>query len=809
LQQLRVEKVSKFPAIERFTRSRSGRGFALHLGICAVLSVGVSCGFYYFSLDWFKEHKSREKIIALQLVDAFVTNYSASRSQFGSGAPVPASFRAHAIETFNKLNSDNSDFMLASVGRPGREISTPPMDAEMARTVEAFAAVPNPKPVSGLLDVNGERMFRTVYPTLAHEQSCVSCHNALQPDKAQWHLNDVMGAFVIDVPISPFVRTVIWQSAGIGLGLFVALALAGLTISLMHFRQLEALNASAAKLGRTQNFLDSIIENMPASVAVKDARDRCYILINRTAEAIFGIARGDLIGRPDQDSADKDTANDLFPLAGEALHTRELQTVAEQVIHTHHNGTRILTTKNLSIPDETGEARYLLSLSEDITERKQAEARIQHMAHYDALTDLPNRAAFVEHLGRTIDAAAMSEESFAVLSIDLDCFKEVNDTFGHAVGDDVLRELSQQLRAVVGDAYLARLGGDEFTLITPNGDHPGLAEILARRLHASVATELEQKGQRLRVGISIGVAIFPADGSDATTLLNNADAALYRAKAAGRGKTRFFEIEMDNRQRERRAIQHELSSAIARNEFRMHYQPLTKIGGAVIGFEALVRWHHPQRGMVSPATFIPVAEESELIMQIGEWVLREVCREAASWTNPLQIAVNLSPIQFRHGDLAGLVHSVLLETGLAPTRLELEITEGVLVEDFGRGVAILRRLKTLGVRIALDDFGTGYSSMTYLQSFPFDKIKIDKSFISNVKSNPQSAAIVRAVIGLAHGLDLPVLAEGVETKAQLEFLAAESCDEVQGYLMGRPQPIVEYADLIRCDRAAEAKLLSA
>lgn len=222
-----------------------------------------------------------------------------------------------------------------------------------------------------------------------------------------------------------------------------------------------------------------------------------------------------------------------------------------------------------------------------------------------------------------------------------------------------------------------------------------------------------------------------------------------------------------------------------------------------------MRWHHPQRGMVSPATFIPVAEESELITQIGEWVLREVCREAASWTNPLQIAVNLSPIQFRHGDLAGLVHSVLLETGLAPTRLELEITEGVLVEDFGRGVAILRRLKTLGVRIALDDFGTGYSSMTYLQSFPFDKIKIDKSFISNVKSNPQSAAIVRAVIGLAHGLDLPVLAEGVETKAQLEFLAAESCDEVQGYLMGRPQPIVEYADLIRCDRAAEAKLLSA
>jgi len=788
----------------RFMRSRSGRGFLLHLSLCAALSVAVGYGFYHFSLNWFKEHKSSEKIIALQLVDAFVTNYSAVRAQFGPGAPVPASFRAHAIEAFNKQNGDNSEFRLASVGRPGREIVTPPTDVQMARTIEAFAATPNPKPVSALLDVNGEWVFRTVYPTLAREQSCVSCHNALQPDKAQWHLNDVIGAFAIDVPISPFLRTVTWQSTGIALGLFLALALAGLTISLMHFRQLEALDASAAKLGRTQNFLDNIIENMPVSVAVKDARDRCYVLINRTAEAIFGIARGDLIGRRAHDSASKENATDLFPLAGEALRTGELQTIDEHVVHTHHHGIRILTTKNLSIPDETGEQRYLLSLSEDITERKQAEARIEHMAHYDALTDLPNRTAFVEHLTRTIDAAKVKEETFAVLSIDLDCFKEVNDVFGHAVGDDVLRELSQQLRALAGEAYLARLGGDEFILITPDGDHPALAEILARRLHAAVETDLELNGRHLRVGISIGIAIFPADGADATTLLNNAEAALYRAKGDGRGKTRFFETEMDNRLRERRAIQHELSSAIARNELRLHYQPLAKING-----EALIRWHNPQRGLVSPATFIPVAEESGLIMQVGEWVLREACREAASWSRPLQIAVNLSPIQFRHGDLPGLVHSVLLETGLTPTRLELEITEGVLVEDFTRGLSILRRLKLLGVRIAMDDFGTGYSSLSYLQSFPFDKIKIDQSFISNVKSNSHSAAIVRAVIGLAHGLDLPVLAEGVEAKAQLDFLAAESCDEVQGYLMGRPRPIMEYSELIGRSDAAGTKLLSA
>src|SRR6202158_2667525 len=583
--------MNELSPVWRFMQSRSGRRFLLHLSLCAALSGTVGYWFYHFSLNWYKEHKSSEKIIALQLVDAFVTNYSAIRAQFGTNAPVPASFRAHAIEAFNKQNGDNSDFRLASVGRPGREIVTPPTDAQMARTIEAFAATPNPKPVSELLDVNGERVFRTLYPTLAREQSCVSCHNALQPDKAQWHFNDVIGAFVIDVPISPFLRTVIWQSTGIGLGLFLALALAGLTISLMHFRQLEALDASAAKLGRTQNFLDNIIENMPVSVAVKDARDRCYVLINRTAEAIFGITRGDLIGRESNDSSNEKTANDLFPLAGEALRTRDLQTIDEHVVHTHHNGTRILTTKNLSIPDESGEQRYLLSLSEDITERKQAEARIHHMAHYDGLTDLPNRAAFVEHLSRTIDAAKINVESLAVLSIDLDRFKEVNDMFGHAVGDDVLRELSQQLRALAGEAYLARLGGDEFTLITPNGDHPALAEILAGRLHAGVATDLELNGQHLRVGISIGIAIFPTDGTDATTLLNNADAALYRAKAAGPGNTRFFEIEMDNRLRERRAIQHELSSAIARNELRLHYQPLTKMDGEVIGFEALLRWH--------------------------------------------------------------------------------------------------------------------------------------------------------------------------------------------------------------------------
>jgi EAL domain-containing protein (putative c-di-GMP-specific phosphodiesterase class I) len=262
-----------------------------------------------------------------------------------------------------------------------------------------------------------------------------------------------------------------------------------------------------------------------------------------------------------------------------------------------------------------------------------------------------------------------------------------------------------------------------------------------------------------------------------------------------RGSIRFFEPDMDKRLRERRALQHDLRFALSRHEIALHYQPQASIDGKIIGFEALVRWDHPTRGMVSPGEFIPLAEESGAIIALGEWILREACREAASWPTSLRIAVNLSPAQFRHGDLPALVHSVLFDTGLAANRLEIEITEGVLISDFSRAISILRRLKTLGVRIAMDDFGTGYASLSYLQAFPFDKIKIDRGFIANLDRNPQSAAIIRAVIGLGHGLNLPVVAEGVETKEQLAFLRREACNEVQGYLFGRPAPIAQYARL--------------
>jgi diguanylate cyclase (GGDEF)-like protein/PAS domain S-box-containing protein len=558
---------------------------------------------------------------------------------------------------------------------------------------------------------------------------------------------------------------------------------------------ITARRQSEKELDRTRTFLNTIIENVPATIVVKDARDHRYVLINRYGEEFFGMSRDEMIGKNAYDFFSKDEADVMTARDNEVLHTRQQLFIENNPVHTPRKGVRLVTNKRLAIVGDDGEPQYLLAVIEDVTERRRAEERIAHLAHHDALTDLPNRVAFTEYLSSMLDRAAKSKEGFAVLCIDVDRFKEVNDVFGHSVGDGLLRDVARRLQEALEGAFLARLGGDEFTIIV-DGPQPSTAEALGDRLLATVAGELDIEGQQLRIGLSIGVAIYPNDGVDATTLLSNADAALYRSKAEGRGTIRFFAADMDQRLRERRAMQHDLRSAIERSELVLHYQPQALIDGKIIGFEALVRWHHPNQGLIPPGAFIPLAEESGLIIPIGEWILREACREAASWPRPLQVAINLSPIQFRHGDLPELVHSVLLETGLAPGRLELEITEGVLIGDFSRATSILRRLKTLGLRIAMDDFGTGYSSLSYLQSFPFDKIKIDRAFISNVDRNVQSAAIIRAVIGLGRGLDLPVVAEGVETKDQLAFLSREACDEVQGYLVGRPAPIEEYAEMV-------------
>ena len=404
---------------------------------------------------------------------------------------------------------------------------------------------------------------------------------------------------------------------------------------------------------------------------------------------------------------------------------------------------------------------------EDRTQRKRAEAQIAHLVHHDLLTGLPNRAAFTACIDATIETAAKDGHSFALMCLDFDRFKEVNDVYGHAAGDELLRQMSKRLQAAAGGAFLARLGGDEFIVIATDGEQPAAAESLADRLLAAVDDEIAIDGHSVRAGFSIGIAIFPVDGTDATTLIGNADAALYRAKAEGRGTFRFFEADMDQRLRERRVLQQELRSAIERDELTpalpaagAHRRRDHRLRGAG-ALAASAPRHDPARHL-HPARRGERADRRDGRMDPARGLPRGGVLAEAAADRDQSVAGAVPPRRS-----AGLVHSVLLETGLPPSRLELEITEGVLIDDFSRAVSILRRLKALGVRIAMDDFGTGYSSLSYLQSFPFDKIKIDQAFISNLEQQPQSATIVRAVIGLARGLELPVLAEGVETKEQL------------------------------------------
>jgi diguanylate cyclase (GGDEF)-like protein/PAS domain S-box-containing protein len=552
------------------------------------------------------------------------------------------------------------------------------------------------------------------------------------------------------------------------------------------------------ELEKTKRFLETVVDNIPVSLIVQRASDGHYLLANRRAEAILNRRREDVIGLTASDIFDPREAKQILARDEAAIRKGGLSTV-EHPIGTSE-GLRLFLTRRVMVHGEEGQPKYLIKTHEDVTDRRQTESRMEHMAYHDGLTDLPNRTAFLKALSQMIEACQGTGEEFAVLSLDLAGLKEINDVFGQEVGDKLLIAVAHRIQDVAQGGVIARLNGDEFGLII-DGRQPGAGLALAEQLAEAMAPEFLIDDKSIRTGFTTGISLFPRDGTDPASLLANAGVALFRAKAKSRGSISVFEPDMDRQIRDRRALLQDLSNAIRNGELSLHYQPQARTGrelvdGDVTGFEALARWLHPTRGFVSPGDFIPLAEESGLIVAMGEWVLREACREAASWPNPKQIAVNLSPVQFIHGDLVGLVHSILLETGLNPGRLELEITEGVLIEDFERSLTLLRRLKALGVRISMDDFGSGYSSLSYFQAFPFDKIKIDRAFVMYLGCNAQSAAIVRAVIGLGHGLDVSILAEGVETPEQLGFLTDEGCDAVQGFFIGKPAPIAQYAALV-------------
>ncbi len=433
----------------------------------------------------------------------------------------------------------------------------------------------------------------------------------------------------------------------------------------------------------------------------------------------------------------------------------------------------------------------------DISERKAAAARIAHMAAHDPLTGAGNRIAFNQTLEAALRAAGDAAQ-VAMLCLDLDRFKAVNDLHGHPVGDAALVEAARRIQRCLGeDDFLARLGGDEFAVVQRRGQQPAAAGQLAAKIIEAMDAPVSVGDLAIHLGASIGIALCPTNALDAEELHTKADLALYRAKSEGRGIFRFFDGAMDEQLLQRRRLEADLRTAVDEDQLHLHYQPFSCVEtGAVTGFEALVRWSHPELGAISPSEFIPLAEENGLIPQIGEFVLAKACAEAARWPNALRIAVNVSPAQLVQGDLVATVRDILARTGLAADRLDLEVTEGVLLQSSAKAIETLRALQALGLSIALDDFGTGYSALGYFRTFPFDKVKIDRSFVAGLPESREARAIVKAIIGLGRGLDMSIIAEGVETRDQLALLQAEGCHKVQGYLVGRPGPIEKFEHLL-------------
>ncbi len=551
--------------------------------------------------------------------------------------------------------------------------------------------------------------------------------------------------------------------------------------------------AASDRLAEVTKNLDLALENMSQGLCLFDKDERLLIANKRYSE-IFNFPEGRI--QPgmtlreivDQGVADvfvdpdvwKPRARDMYARRRAAIQANDGGVIVEKL----SNGVSV-QLRYRTLPDGAWVATY-----EDISERLRSEEQISFLARHDGLTGLPNRASFNTSLEADLVSARRSGGLVAAIGIDLDKFKEINDTRGHAAGDEVLTTLARRMQACLeADETVARFGGDEFAAAKRFEDMSDLTDFI-QRLEASLNDEIRIDGYDIKPGASLGVAIYPQDADTVEALLNNADLAMYRAKDALTETVCFYEVSMDEAARSRRLIANDLWQAVERKELQLHYQVQKAVtSGETIGYEVLLRWHHPMRGTIPPSDFIPIAEECGAILPIGEWVLREACREAATWSNDHKIAVNLSPVQLGNADVADLVHRVLLETGLSPHRLELEITESTIIGDKERALATLRRIKAFGVTIAIDDFGTGYSSLETLRAFPFDKIKLDRSFMNEVEASPEAKAIIRAILALGQTLRVPVLAEGVETRSQLAILLEEGCDEAQGYFLGRPAPI--------------------
>jgi diguanylate cyclase (GGDEF)-like protein len=529
---------------------------------------------------------------------------------------------------------------------------------------------------------------------------------------------------------------------------------------------------------------DAALNNMSQGLCMLDA-NLCVIVCNRRYIEMFGLSP-DVVkpGVSMREIMEHSCELGLHPdMTGARLYADYVERLreGEHTLHRHLNDGRIIKLNHKRMEQGGWVVTY-----EDVTERHKAQARVAHMARHDSLTDLPNRLLFREKMSEGLNQVAIAGGAMAVLCFDLDNFKTVNDRLGHAAGDRLLRWVAARLKENVGEHdTVARLGGDEFAVLQ-RGPQPQSAEKLARRLVEVIGRPPPLENQSIHVGASVGIAIAPDHGLDADELMKCADLALYQAKAKGRGAYQLFEPEMEEEARSRHALEQDLRGALEAREFHLVFQPQMRLDSSELtGFEALLRWKHPSRGLVSPAEFIPIAEENGLIVPIGEWVLRSACATAASWPD-VSVAVNLSPVQFRSRGLVAMVTSALAEAGLPPQRLELEVTETALLDDSEATIEILHQLRALGVRVSLDDFGVGYSSLSYLRKFPFDRIKIDRSFVGTLGESPESVAIVRTIASLGSVLGVETTAEGVETEEQLDFVRECGCTAVQGYYFGRP-----------------------
>jgi diguanylate cyclase (GGDEF)-like protein len=608
----------------------------------------------------------------------------------------------------------------------------------------------------------------------------------------------------LDIPDLGLARGAV--AGGIAVMMAVILAFAALALMLDHLRTINAVLArQGLALGDKTLLLDRTLGSMDQGLIMVDGRGLVQVC-NERALVLLDLPRAMMRASPSYKAVLRHQLQNRERNRTDRSYRDWIERGGLEQAHAHErvrpNGL-VLEIRTVPLPD----GGFVRTFT-DITQRKAAEAEVARLARHDILTGLPNRGLFREYLDGRLADIALRGGAGAVLYLDLDGFKGVNDTLGHQAGDDLLRSVADRLRSVVDDGVVARLGGDEFAVLLDGGREEATG--IAERLTGLFGVPLQVGDQRIGVGLSVGIALAPEHGASAECLYRRADLALYRAKAEGRGTYRVFAADMDEEAEERRVLESDLRQALADNALNLHYQPqVDGASGVLVGFEALVRWTHPVRGEIPPSVFVALAEETGLIITLGDWVLREACREAATWAPSLKVAVNLSPRQFQKPDLPETVLAVLAQTGLSPDRLELEVTESVIINDMARAISILRRLKGFGVRISMDDFGTGYASLATLQAFPFDKMKIDRSFVAQIGVDPQAAVIVRAVLSLGRSLRMGVVAEGVETSAQRRFLADEACGEMQGYLFGKPRPIGDYAEMLRCSDDSEEMLHSA